>query len=127
MVATYNNSSIIIISIPAKFNCTVPGTLSDYSADCPSYKQSTFSITKVPYIITSNPTLITATNLTVPNENQPSKFEVGSRLFNIVVGAGGGMVMLLVCSLCCVCVVFICRQQGTKGEYQNQHSMHIIV
>lgn len=127
MVARYNiYSSIIIISIPAKFNCTVPGTLSDYSADCPS-KQTTFSITKVPYTIISNPTLITATNLTVLNENQPSKFEVGSRLFNIVVGVGGGMVMLLVCSLCCVCIVFICSQQGTKGEYQNQHSMHIIV
>ena len=110
--------------IPAKFNCTVPGTLSD----CPS-KQKT---TSIPYTTTSNPTLIyyvvgTATNSTMLNEKQSSKFEVGSRLFNIVVGAGGGMVMLLACFVCCVCVVFICRRQGTKGEYQNQHSMHIIV
>ena len=108
------------ILIPAKFNCTVPGTLSDYSADCSSKPTTDSNIIKMPQTITSNPTLInniivpgTATNLT---EKQSSKFEVGSQLFNIVVGVGGGMVMLLVCSLCCVCVVLICRQRRTKGE-----------
>ena len=101
-----------IILIPAKFNCTVPGTLSDYSADCPS-KQITFSTTTVSSTLI---TTATATNLTMSNERKPSKFEIGSRLFNIVVGVGGGMVMLLVCSLCCVCVVLICRQRRTKGE-----------
>ena len=112
------------ILIPAKFNCTVPGTLFDCSADCPS-KQTTFSTTTVSSTLI---TTATATNLTMSNERQPSKFEVGSRLFNIVVGVGGGMVMLLVCCLSCVCVVLICRQRGTKGESKwNQHSMHIIV
>ena len=109
--------------IPAKFNSTVPGTLSDYPS-----KQTTTSIIKVSYTTTLIHYVVgTATNSTMPNEKQSSKFEVGSRLFNIVVGVGGGMVLLLVCFVCCVCVVFICRQQGTKGEYQNQHSMHIIV
>ena len=120
-------SSIIIIHtyqfpIPAKFNSTVPGTLSDCSS-----KQTTTTTTSNPTLIYYSYVVGTATNSTMLNEKQSSKFEVGSQLFNIVVGVGGGMVMLLVCSLCCVCVVFICRQQGTKGEYQNQHSMHIIV
>ena len=120
-------SSIIIIHthqfpIPAKFNCTVPGTLSD----CPS-KQTTTTTTRNSTLIYDVTVVGTATNSTMLNEKQSSKFEVGSRLFNVVVGAGGGMVMLLACFVCCVCVVFICRQQGTKGEYQNQHSMHIIV
>ena len=105
-------------SIPAKFNCTVPGTLSDYSADYRS-NQTTFSSTKVAQTTTSNSTLTTtaiATKLTVLNEKQPSKFEVGSRLFYIVVGAGGGMVMLLICCVCCACIVLICRRKGIKGN-----------
>jgi predicted secreted protein len=100
----------LCISIPAKFNCTVPGTLSDCSADYTSERR-TFDTTVLISITT-----VIATNLTVSNGKQPSKFEVGSRLFNIVVGAGGGMVVLLACSLCCVCAVLICKQRGTKGE-----------
>ena len=69
--------------------------------------------------VISNSALVTtaiATNLTLLNERHPSKFEVRSRPFYAVVGAGGGMATLLVCCLCCVCAVFICKQHRTKGK-----------
>ena len=95
----------------------MPGTLYDYSADCPP-ELTTFTITQTTTTI-SNFTLVTmaiATNLTVLNKGLPSKFEVGSRLFYAVVGAGGGIVVLLICCPLCVCAMLICRRHRFKGK-----------
>ena len=116
-------------SMPAKFNCTVPGTLYDFSTDClpvPTFNES--PTTQVPHsqsttmtaTSTRNSTTLTTqaitTNLTMPNEKQPPKFEVGSRLFYAVVGSGGGIVTVLICCLCCVCVLLVCRRNRMKGN-----------
>ena len=118
LIKQYDNLNV---SIPAKFNCTVPGTLLDHSTDCPP-EPTTLTVPQVSTDIIKNPTRVTtatATNLTALNERHPSKFKVGSRLFYAVVGAGGGMVMLLVCCLCCVCAVLVYRRHATKGEHNK--------
>ena len=115
-------------SIPAKFNCTVPGTRFGYSTVYPP-KPTTSIAAQTTTNVISDSILVTttiATNLTLLNERQPSKSEVGSRLFYAVVGVGSGMVTLLMCCLCCVCAMLICRQHRTKGK-SNEISIVRIV
>ena len=126
-------------SMPAKFNCTVPGTLYDFSTDClpvPTFNESPTTqalhsqSTTMTATSTRNSTTLTTqaitTNLTMPNEKQPPKFEVGNQLFYAVVGSGGGIVTVLICCLCCVCVLLVCRRNRIKGNQININKSMLI-
>ena len=131
----------------AKFNCSVPGTLFVYSSpDC--LTAVTTSTSKAPtgsnQEATSVPTPYTP-HYSIPDQatislnssdgsivkdtKSRALFEVGSPLFYAVVGAGSGIIAIILCCLICVSAVLIYKHKKAKGEHiiykhgilMNQH------
>ena len=84
----------------AKFNYTVPGTVSDFSEEC------NISTTNYPATsVTTSPTT-TTTESSLPANKNSSVFEAGSVLFFVVVGLGVLVVLvILIFAILVVCCI----------------------
>ena len=134
------------MSTPAKFNCIVPGTLYDYSTDCPPMSAFTESLTTpaahpqpmttstisnstsatIQAIATTRPTSTTITTTSAITFGS-NLIEVGSVLFYIVVGAVSGVLILLLAILImCTAVWCLAADKGksytitTAAMYRQQ-------
>lgn len=97
----------------AKFNCTVPGTLHEYSAECP-LPEIIFHPSSSKPPIPPGPVTTNSSGIEIISNNFGTHLTVGSLLLYILVGAGGG-VCTIILSLCLFCVCIFCRRKQMKG------------
>ena len=90
----------------AKFNCSVPGTLLNYSTECPN-KESNF--------LDDTNTLIEVNATNIPGST--FNINIGSPLVTALMGVGGSMI-IIVPTFCVVLVcVYVKRKQITSMYY----------
>ena len=100
-------------SYAARFNCTVPGTVADFTEEC--------NITTTGNAITSTTSALAAatTTVAVPT-NAPSRFEYGSTYFVVLFGCGVSVVAFVV-AICAVCLIVCLFRKLHHGKTQTAH------
>ena len=113
--------------ITAKFNSSVPGTLSPL---CPS---TTNDMTTTPILSdtqelttsrlqSTSDSIRTMTDSTTPVVSQPNTLEIGSPLFYGIVGAGAAIIIMTLFCLICICVMLGCRR-----EFRCEYTIHACI
>ena len=113
----------LLYSPTAKFNCTVPGTLSDFIDECNITTTATVPTVTVSTIYT---TTVTSTSFSLTSNSNPFDFEIGSTLFLVMMVLGGGII-LLTFSIIMVCVVigFLAKRKRKLFTVTPQENLNI--
>ena len=100
-----------------KFNCMVPGTLFANTAKCPASSSTGSDATPpVPVTSSSYSTVVNTASETSSKFDNLLRFDIGSVLFYVVVGAGSVMVITLTLCLMGLCAT-LCYKKRCKRKF----------
>lgn len=124
---------VCVCNNAAKFNCKIPGTIHEYSVDCPAppttVTATTVSVDSGTKTDGQEPIKISGEKYFINHECEDSIYNNSNYDIIVIVGGGVGSfaMLVLVLGLLCICAV-VCKKKRVKGgKYYCWSRINIIL